>query len=276
MKHIEYQEYFGKIYFPDGFEEELLGKSIEDQIACYAIANMKLHEISYHFFNFKMIQNFTPIPIQHYDVIIKDGMVVGFMSGRRAILPYNYIYSEGYSSDNNGAGYKYGSGTDYYLICIPSNPNRAVNIYPPFGAPVHTITVPITEVDYDVKLPEEFLVQIQGKTIAEQLDYYWVLDGEGPCEPLYQANPSAYPKYWSTRTVPKLLRYDPNLEEIFTKNGIIVGIKYLSSYPKYSFEQHCIIKVGEIVQISEWFEDKYENARIGFFRDYKLQPILYL
>lgn len=275
MKQIEYQENFGEIRFPDGFEEELKGKSVEEQVACYAIAGAKLHEMSYHMADERYFIRYIPIQTDHYDVIMKDGLVVGFMSGSRAILPYQYIYSSGYTSDNNGAGYKYSDGTDFYLVCVPSDWTRPVSLYPPFGAPVHTINVPVTEVGYDVDLPEEFLKQIEGKSIAEQLDYYWVMSEEGESAPMYYADPAVYQRCWSSRSFPKLLRYDPCLEEIFVKDGRIVGVAYLSTYPKYGFKQHIVLKIGDIVKISKWFEDKWEDARIGFFRDYSLQPILY-
>ena len=275
MKQVEYQERFGAIRFPDGFAEELRGKSIEEQIACYAAAGAELNEMSYHMADVQSGEMYDPLHTEYYDVIVKDGLVVGFMSGRRALLPYSYVYTSGSASDNNGAGYKYSDGTDFYLICVPSDLSRPVCVYPPFGTPIHTLTVPVTEAEYDVELPEEFLAQIKGKSIAEQLDYYWVLDGADEIKPIYLADPSVYQKRWSTRCFPNLLRYDPNLEEIFVKDGVIVAVAYRSSYPRYGFEKRIVVKVGEITKISEWFEDKWEDTRVGFFRDYTLQPILY-
>jgi len=275
MKQIEYQKYFGEIRFPDGFEEELRGKTIEEQIGCYAIAGAKLHEMSYHTAEEKRIRSFLPVNTDHYDLIVRDGIVVGFMSGSRPLLPYSHVYTEGSASDNNGAGYKYREGTDFYLVCVPPDPARPVCAYPPFGAPVHTITVPVTQVDDGAALPEEFLAQIKGKSIAEQLDYYWVLGEEDEIKPMFVADAPACAKRWSSWAYPKLLRYDENLQEIFVKDGVIVGVAYRSTYPKYYFEKRCIIKAGDVVKIRELFWDKYEDCNILFSRAYILQPILY-
>lgn len=274
MNQIAYESRFGPIRLPDGYRQDMQGRSIEEQFACIAVVDAQVHEMSYHMVDAEIYQRYyKPLNGKYYEPIVSDGVVVGVMNGCRVIMLYDYIFSDS-ASDNNGAGYKY-RATDYYLAVTPRNLSRPISVYPPFGAPEPAITVPVTEVDYDVELPEEFLTQIQGKTIAQQLDYYWVLSNEREIKPMYYADPSVYQKYWSEYRFPKLLRYDPNVQEIFVKDGVIVGVTYLVTYPEYSYSKSITFKIGEVVAVYECFENKYEDCLESFSGNYFLQPILY-
>lgn len=63
------------------------------------------------------MQHHAPVSKVGFDAaIINDGLVVGFMRGDKAYLPYHVVDSS-YESDNNGAGYKE-STTRYYLVVL--------------------------------------------------------------------------------------------------------------------------------------------------------------
>ena len=38
MKIIDYKEEFGEVVYPEGFREQLIGKSIEEQADCFCIS----------------------------------------------------------------------------------------------------------------------------------------------------------------------------------------------------------------------------------------------
>ena len=48
MKTIEYKTEFGQIIFPDGFEQKLSGRNLEEQMDCYRITiETTISEYSY-------------------------------------------------------------------------------------------------------------------------------------------------------------------------------------------------------------------------------------
>jgi len=129
MEYIEYNEAFGPVKFQEGFEQELKGRSIEEQIHCYGwsvdISNTKPYQTIEQLCEEDPWWRKHIEPAKRGTPIVRDGLVVGFRvetcfrddGDYFYILPY-----EGYrydcSEDNNGAGYK----TRYwykYLICLP-------------------------------------------------------------------------------------------------------------------------------------------------------------
>ena len=138
MKILEYQESFGKIEWQEGFAQELAGRTIEEQLRCFAFTEYKsLTEVPYKSLEEEIrkssvYQNGTePIPENWY-VVVKDGVIVGVAhdvlaydeeekwwvsTGQKSVMPYQgYVYSS--TSDNNGSGYK---ERDWYkyLVCLP-------------------------------------------------------------------------------------------------------------------------------------------------------------
>lgn len=125
MKIINYEEEFGKINFPEGFEETLKGLTIEEQMnryrvtltTVYANTNWKQRINSWDYIQLDKVSDVRAL-------IVKNGLVVGAMIlgegneevpclGEGRVCTY-------YASDNNGAGYK--TRIDYtYLLCVPEN-----------------------------------------------------------------------------------------------------------------------------------------------------------
>lgn len=252
MEQITYEESFGRIHWPDGFKEELEGKTIEEQLQCYGISTVYRNPMSYHIINEKAVCR----PLTENEtrqIIVKDGLVVGIKYGEKICLPYSLLFYD-YDCDNNGAGYKE-SYTNYYLICVPYNICRPVITEPPFGAPIHEITVPVTEIEDDItpEYPEGFLDQIAGKSLAEQLDYFRITKRGRQS---YIPNPASvyYDFYWGNGMYGTLLRYSEELSGIMTKDGVIAGVKMTYSYPEWSFEKTYTLMLGdEPLHIYEFF-----------------------
>ena len=272
MKCVEYEERFGEIHFPDGFAEELRGKSIEEQMGCYAVSSSLRNEMSYHMMCDEKIGK--PAAEMGFDAaIVKDGLVVGFMRGDKAYLPYRLVTSS-YDSDNNGAGYKERT-TRYYLGCVAGTPREVCDL-PPFGAPEHVLQVSVTEWDGELDLPQRFLDQIKGKSIVEQLDYFVVGDASRWFHKVCYTDPSfIYYRFdWcSDKRVP--LRYDHKMTEIFVKDGVIAAVKYRYCLPEYNFDQSYMIKFGEITEIRKDFGQDEDGVYIGLYQSLTLQPVIY-
>ncbi|MBQ6808656.1 MAG: hypothetical protein IJP07_05825 [Firmicutes bacterium] len=125
MKVVAYEERFGEISFPEGFEELLKNLPIEEQMEHYRTTEYS----SYSMTNWcERTQKGSAIRIQNdRDVtalIVKDGILVGVMmlndSNREVPCLAEERVCTYYASDNNGAGYK--ERIDYtYLICVPKN-----------------------------------------------------------------------------------------------------------------------------------------------------------
>ncbi len=122
---IEYKEEFGEINWQEGFENELKGKTIEEQLHCYGWSDdirctepyTELEKIT----NESKYRKGSITPVQEQKLIVKDGLIAGIMLclGRvdKPIMPYRgYCYDS--ASDNNGAGYKEREWYKY-LICLP-------------------------------------------------------------------------------------------------------------------------------------------------------------
>lgn len=134
---FEYSPSFGEVIWPEGFEEELRGKSIEEQVHCYAWykhVNFGLcdHKEREQWFIERPWMLSSVEPVKQSRVIVRDGLVVGIVIAWGAfdehgnwgtqyeyVLPFKgYCYDS--TSDNNGAGYKE-SDWYKYLFCLPAS-----------------------------------------------------------------------------------------------------------------------------------------------------------
>lgn len=133
MKIMEYEESFGPVRFQEGYEAQLAGLTVEEQVRCFALAESgSLTDVPYTELEerVKTIYYYSQTTKPVYDtwtVIVREGIVVGFARQEYAprsqrivevpLLPYRgYVYDS--TSDNNGAGYK---ERDWYkyLVCLP-------------------------------------------------------------------------------------------------------------------------------------------------------------
>jgi len=122
MKIVAYEERFGEIKLPKGFEETLKGLTIEEQTEYYRTTEFS----SYSMTNWsertykgsaKRLQSNSDVTA----LIAKDDIVVGVMILDDCNQEVPCLAEERvctyYASDNNGAGYK--ERIDYtYLICV--------------------------------------------------------------------------------------------------------------------------------------------------------------
>jgi len=125
MRIVNYEESFGTFTFPEGFEDTLKGKTIEEQMARYRLSMSRtdamtgwrerttgmwyvgLHEVS-----------------DVRALIVKDDMLVGIMltnhAGREVPCFADECVCTYYDEENNGAGYK--TRADHvYLLCVAEN-----------------------------------------------------------------------------------------------------------------------------------------------------------
>lgn len=135
MKTLNYEESFGIVNWQEGFEKELEGRSLEEQLRCFASTEYASHKsIPYAELEARIrskeyyLRDISPIS-PDYEFIVRDGMIVGLVqhkydsdgeyTGKDHILPYQcFVYD--YDSDNNGSGYK--TRIWYrYLVCLPHN-----------------------------------------------------------------------------------------------------------------------------------------------------------
>jgi len=122
MKIVAYEESFGVIRFPDGFEETLQNLPLEEQMARYRTTGFR--RIAATGWRERRFEGIT-MRLEKDDcvkaLIVKDGILVGVMmeddNGREVpCMPEEGVCTY-YGSDNNGAGYK--ERIDYtYLICV--------------------------------------------------------------------------------------------------------------------------------------------------------------
>lgn len=125
MEVIKYEENWGEILFPTGFEEMLKGLSMEEQINCFRTSSRRTHSATG--FASRTVEDGYKRLEEDPDVqgvIVKDNMIVGVMMNdawNRTVpcLPEQRVCTY-YASDNNGAGYK--ERIDYtWLLCVPGN-----------------------------------------------------------------------------------------------------------------------------------------------------------
>lgn len=122
MKIVNYEERFGTIRFPDGFEELLKGLTVEEQMEYFRTTCVSKYSVT----DWKE-RSFVGYALKIYNdsdvtgVIVKDGIIVGIMiydDNRREVpcLAEESVCTY-YASDNNGAGSK--ERIEYtYLICV--------------------------------------------------------------------------------------------------------------------------------------------------------------
>ncbi len=175
LEILEYTDDMGEIRWPAGFEQELEGKSIAEQLAHYRVIDWAVGPLSYYLLNWADRKDLEPL--EQYagweKIILRDGKVVGFVRCGRTILPYQVVATDS-DSDNNGAGYKERTYY-YYLACMPEKLDRERMLTPPFGAPVPELTVPV--IPYDGSrgedlLPEELAKRLEGKPLSAQMYYF--------------------------------------------------------------------------------------------------------
>ena len=142
---IDYKESFGALNLPEGFEDALRGKPVEEQLKCYAWSKDRVvgeaDGVSYRDLEAycrshpKELARLSPVKAGL--LIMRDGVVVGVTyyapvaddpsdpntlyhfsrNSVKCVLPYaRHCYDV--LSDNNGAGYKETCLYEY-LICLP-------------------------------------------------------------------------------------------------------------------------------------------------------------
>ena len=121
LEIIDYKEEYGEIVYPEGFKEQLIGKTIEEQADCFCISGQTTFRNtgwSERTSEYKGRLSEKP----NITVVVKDGLIAGvvarnddgyecFVGPEKGICTY-------YAEDNNGAGYK--TRADYlHLVCVP-------------------------------------------------------------------------------------------------------------------------------------------------------------
>ena len=125
MKIEKYQAEFGEINFPEGFEDKLKGKSLEEQMEFFRITESScVARTSYGQIDKETMTEYC-YKLNEYKKVIglieSDGILVGvriqgWWKSDAAVMPYHCVCTY-YASDNNGSGYK--EREDYaYLICV--------------------------------------------------------------------------------------------------------------------------------------------------------------
>jgi len=124
MKIIDYIEEYGEVIYPEGFEAQLKGKTIEEQMKCFSTAGSS--NFRHTGWSDRTSTRYSALEDNEevLAIVVKDGLIAGiiandddgyecFIAPEKGICTY-------YAEDNNGAGYK--TRTDYlYLVCVPEN-----------------------------------------------------------------------------------------------------------------------------------------------------------
>ncbi len=130
MNFIEYKEEFGELYFPDGFTLKLIGKSLDEQMEYFRLAEkMILTEYSYGEIESQKVQNNLSKLNEHKDckaLIVKEGIIVGVMiqtwfSSKKEVpcLPNKKVCTYS-ASETDGASES--ERDDFIeLICVQNN-----------------------------------------------------------------------------------------------------------------------------------------------------------
>ena len=123
MEKVLYKEEFGKVFYPEGFEELIKGLTIEEQMNYFRTTSVSEYSVT-DYLSRTLKGGYCHIDKDH-DVkalIIKDGLIAGVMlvndCGRIVpCLPEDSVCTY-YADDNNGAGSK--TRIDYtWLLCVP-------------------------------------------------------------------------------------------------------------------------------------------------------------
>ena len=123
MRIVPYEERFGMICFPEGFEQTLQNLTIEEQMMRYCTTRSSCYSMT-HWCE-RVYDGYATRLEENSDVkalIIKEGIIVGVMMSDDCSCEVPCLAEESvctfYSSDNNGAGYK--ERVEYTrLICVP-------------------------------------------------------------------------------------------------------------------------------------------------------------
>ncbi len=112
MKTIEYTTEFGQIIFPDGFEQKLSGRNLEEQMDCYRITiETTISEYSYGELDSKDVMEET-VKFEECDdfrgLVVKDGIIVGIilksLFGEDKVCLPGQKMTTYWSSDDDGVG----------------------------------------------------------------------------------------------------------------------------------------------------------------------------
>ena len=125
MKTIEYKTEFGKIELPDGFEQKLSGKKLEEQMDFYRISVVTtIEKYSYGDLDSKNVREKT-VKLEECDdfrgLVVKDEIIVGvilktILGEDRVCLP-GHKTTTYWTSDDDGVGSTYRDDT-CCLICV--------------------------------------------------------------------------------------------------------------------------------------------------------------
>lgn len=127
MEVVNYEERFGEIRFPEGFEKKLEGKEPEEQMKCFRITETSLYARTAYGQTEKEVLCQNSYALEEYSkfkgVVIKDKIIVGVLieawgpEHRTAVCLPDKKICVSYASDNEGSGTK--DRTDYAcLICV--------------------------------------------------------------------------------------------------------------------------------------------------------------
>ena len=121
-----YQEMFGEISLPEGFEDGLRARDLPGQMDCYritetaALASTAYGEVvrSEYFDSSAKLQDYPGL----VNLIVKDGLLVGarirsWPNETSPLLPYGKACTY-YASDNDGSGSR-DREDNAWLICVP-------------------------------------------------------------------------------------------------------------------------------------------------------------
>jgi len=133
FKTIPYKEEYGPVKMPEGFLQQLEGKTTDEQAECFVWVEegfgtgLEPEVLLERCKKFKLEYKNYVLPLDEHDtLIVKDGIVVGAALTYHTrdgiilepIMLYgNYCYD--ITSDNNGAGYKE-TRWYKYLQCLPA------------------------------------------------------------------------------------------------------------------------------------------------------------
>ena len=114
MKIVSYQKEFGEYKFPEGFREQLVGHSVEEQMQFYRVTEIRAQSTDANWRERRAQKWFTKLD-QGSDVaaLVVDGdLLVGiivnayFQSEEALLIGQSRGVCTASNSDNNGAGYK--------------------------------------------------------------------------------------------------------------------------------------------------------------------------
>lgn len=249
MKCIELTKQYEKINWPEeidwpeGFEERLKGKSLAEQMSCYAISeDSALTSQSYGETDWEKYSKHL-IPLNKYNgiykLLVKNEMMIGLiiktnLYGLYALFPYQSVCTY-YSSDNDGCGSRSREDTAT-LVCVPENEVKKETECP---FPVIKFEDMMNgtyrkDVPFPENLPEGFLDLLRGKSIEEQMEYYAVATRPSS-DDMYRSKEYTPENFYETdwnkefaygRLIPlnKYYKY-ADLYNGVTIDGILVGLE---------------------------------------------------